>query len=723
MKRSAHRGSAGLDRRVLGLLLAAILAGLTLAVTASASQAANSAIAWGGDSSGQLGNGMTTNSDVPASVSGLSGVEAISAGGGHGLALMSNGTVMAWGANGAGQVGDGTTINKDTPIPVSGLSGVTAISAGTGHSLALLSNGTVMAWGENAYEQLGDGTTVNKDTPVPVKDLSGVTAISASKGNFSAALLSDGTVVTWGLGANGQLGDGTRSGPGTPIHVCAVGATGPCPTGPYLSGVMAISTGGYHTLALLTNGTVVAWGYGTSGQLGTGTKGETDVPVPVSELSGVVAVSAGRSYSLALLSNGTAMAWGGNGADELGDGKAGGFVLAPIPVKGLSGATAISAGEYHSLALLGDGSVMAWGYGVSGEIGDGTMTSAREPVAVGVGDITGVAAGGEQSLAFGPPAPVVTAISPRFGLLAGGTSVSITGINFTGATAVKFGTASATNVTVNSPTSITASSPAGAEGTPADVTVTTPEGTSTTNPLDRFRYVTSLTAPEYGRCVKVALGTGSYGNAGCTKLGGKGNYEWHPGIAGGHFTTQMKELAGIALPGTGDGSAVTCTDETGPGEYTGSRTVGDVVMTFTGCARLGQMCTSPAAAAGEVVTTPLEGVLGITALGETSSKNKVGVDLAPAGHAGALMEFDCGATPISVRGSVISGPVSVDGMKLTSTLTFVASPQGLQRPDAFVEEPDDVLEASFNGGAFTPAGLVLKTILTNEEPLEINSVV
>jgi hypothetical protein len=89
-----------------------------------------------------------------------------------------------------------------------------------------------------------------------------------------------------------------------------------------------------------------------------------------------------------------------------------------------------------------------------------------------------------------PPAPpTVSAVSPTSGSSAGGTSVTITGTNLTGATAVRFGSANATGVTVNSATSITATSPAGAVGT-VDVTVTTPGGTSPTGSVDQFTYTT-----------------------------------------------------------------------------------------------------------------------------------------------------------------------------------------------------------------------------------------
>ena len=92
--------------------------------------------------------GGANNSDVPVQVSGLSGVTAIAAAGGHSLALLSSGKVMAWGENEYGVLGDGNTEDSQTPVLVKGLSEVVAISEGASHNLALLADGTVMAWGQ-----------------------------------------------------------------------------------------------------------------------------------------------------------------------------------------------------------------------------------------------------------------------------------------------------------------------------------------------------------------------------------------------------------------------------------------------------------------------------------------------------------------------------------------------------------------------------------------------
>ena len=405
----------------MGLCLVAAFA-MSACAAATASASPDLTLAWGDNTSGELGNGTTTGSDVPVPVSGLSRVKAISAGDGSSLALLTNGTVMAWGYNGSGALGDGTTTGSDVPVPVNGLSGVKAISASGRVSLALLRNGTVMAWGDNRMGELGNGTTGPEAceygtscsrTPVPVNGLSGVKAISAGW-EFSLALLRNGTVMAWGGNDSGELGTGTTGPEVCEFHLSRPGETyhEACSRTPVpvsgLSGVKAISARG-RGMALLKNGTVMAWGSNSSpGELGTGTIGPevcefgvpcSRTPVPVSGLSGVKAISGGLEFSLALLRNGTVMAWGENYWGQLGSG-VGRSSDVPVPVSGLSGVTAISAGGDSSLALLHNGTVMAWGYNGSGALGNGTTTGSDVPVPVSwLSGVKAISAGGEFSLA------------------------------------------------------------------------------------------------------------------------------------------------------------------------------------------------------------------------------------------------------------------------------------------------------------------------------------
>ncbi|MFN8516914.1 MAG: Ig-like domain repeat protein [Thermomicrobiales bacterium] len=350
-----------------------------------------SLLAWGSDASGQLGDGAAGGepgcagncNPVPQPVPGVSSAVAIAAGHDHSLALLRNGTLRAWGDDEDGQLGVGaaeTTGCECHPTPqiVPGVGGVAAIAAGNAHSQVLVQSSTVGAWGDDNAGQLGDGA-VGPDAPLPqvVTLPPGAPIIAIAAGfTHSLALRADGTLLAWGDDTRGQLGDGAAGGePG-----CA-GDCNPTPQPvPGVSNVAAIAAGGRHNLALLTDGTVLAWGSDGFGQLGDGTVGpDAATPQPVALPGGprVIAIAAGEGHSLALLANGTMLAWGLDGVGQLGDGTAGGTAPTPQPVAlpGVARVTAISAGGSHSLALLSNGAILAWGRDTSGELGDGTLGS------------------------------------------------------------------------------------------------------------------------------------------------------------------------------------------------------------------------------------------------------------------------------------------------------------------------------------------------------------
>jgi alpha-tubulin suppressor-like RCC1 family protein len=363
---------------------------------------ANRLIAWGYNANGELGNGTTTDSDVPVKVKLPKGttVTAASSGEDHSLALSSTGSVLAWGYNGDGQLGNGTTTDRHVPVKVKLPKGtkVTAISAGCEHSLALTSTGSVLAWGYNAFGQLGNGTTGGtSDVPVKVKLPKGtkVTAISGGC-DHSLALTSTGSVLAWGYNGSGELGNGTTTDSDVPVKV-------KLPKG---TKVTAISGGGSLGLALASSGAVWAWGYNGNGQLGNGTTTDSDVPVKVKLPKGTkaTAVAAGASHSLALASTGSVLAWGYNFDGELGNGTTTQSDV-PVKVKLPKGTkvTAVAAGGSHSLALASTGSVLAWGFNGDGELGNGTTTDSNVPVKVKLPKgtkATEIAAGGQHAVAL-----------------------------------------------------------------------------------------------------------------------------------------------------------------------------------------------------------------------------------------------------------------------------------------------------------------------------------
>jgi alpha-tubulin suppressor-like RCC1 family protein len=349
-------------------------------------------------------------------------------------------SVMSWGDNSAGELGNGTLTPSTKPVAVGGSGGIQAISSGDRHVLGLTSGGTVLAWGNDTAGQLGnDAASANDDAenPVTVNGLTGVTQVSAGA-EHSLALLSNGTVEAWGDNGHGELGNGTTTSSAVPVPV----------TG--LAGVKFVAAGQLYSVAVLKNGTVMTWGDGENAQLGDGKAG-SDVPVAVKGLTGVTAVAAGGQHVLALKSNGTVEAWGNNEVGQLGNGGQGGG-LRPGKVKDLTGVVAVSAGQEFSLALLSDGEVMGWGDNGFNELGQSNsmpsgIASSNVPVRIpGLAHVTAISAGALFGLALLAGRTVDAWGDGAFGQLGNGTTSTLTTptavSGLTGARAISAGGAS-----------------------------------------------------------------------------------------------------------------------------------------------------------------------------------------------------------------------------------------------------------------------------------------
>ncbi|MFG2819837.1 CARDB domain-containing protein [Kitasatospora sp. NPDC048365] len=416
--------------RRAAVLLLALLAGLLLPLGALPARGADgpralrpgiagTAVAWGKGNNGQLGDGTAvafrTTPDRACGGAPCTGplqdVISISSGSSHTLALRADGTVLAWGNNAFGQLGDGTFTDRTTPAPVcaagqsapcsSWLGGVVAVSAGSGHSLALRADGTVLAWGSNSVGQLGDGTLTQRYTPVATcrfscaSTLSNVVAISAGGGSSNLALLSTGFVYSWGANSRGELGNNTTTNSTSAESICADSACNAA-----LTGIIAVSTGGSHSMALRSDHSVVAWGLNYSGEVGDGTNTDRWAPVRVCAvgesapctqgLTGIAALGTG-AVSSAVTTTGAVRTWGDNFLNELGDGTTTNRNT-PVAVcavgesapctQGLTGVTAVVSGTGHAVALRADGSAVGWGWNTSGQVGDGTTTQRSTPVRV-----------------------------------------------------------------------------------------------------------------------------------------------------------------------------------------------------------------------------------------------------------------------------------------------------------------------------------------------------
>ena len=177
-------------------------------------------LCWGSNANGQLGNGNSTPQFTsPVTVSGIATAVSIAAGTGHNCALLTDGTVKCWGLNADGQLGNGTTTDSLLPVTVTGIDGINGIAveiaAGGSHSCALLSDGTVKCWGLNADGQLGSGTKSSSSTPVTVSGINNNASAIAAGGSHSCARLSTdtGTVLdtrtglVWKRCSEGQTWD------------------------------------------------------------------------------------------------------------------------------------------------------------------------------------------------------------------------------------------------------------------------------------------------------------------------------------------------------------------------------------------------------------------------------------------------------------------------------------------------------------------------------------
>ncbi len=292
------------------------------------------------------------------------------------LVVHEDGTIWTWGGNTSGQQGNGTTLQYSErttyAIRASSLTDVISVSGGggnnnTGVSLALRREGTVWAWGFDYDGNLGDGRTrINSQaTPVQVQGLSGVTAVAASPDMSSSyAVLPGGVVWAWGLNNSGKLGDGTTSNRARPVQVLNI------------NNVTKVASGGYHTLAVKSDGTVWAWGANSYAQLGDGTGTQRNVPVQVQNVYGATDVCASSwGWSAALHSDGTVTAWG-RWAGPLATLSSARRVpstngVYPVSIPTMKSVSKIACADLTLLGIDTSGQVLVAGDNQSGTFGDG----------------------------------------------------------------------------------------------------------------------------------------------------------------------------------------------------------------------------------------------------------------------------------------------------------------------------------------------------------------
>jgi uncharacterized repeat protein (TIGR01451 family) len=286
---------------------------------------------WGQNNGGGLGQGDTaTRGDGPGEMGNNLNAIDLGAGrtvvavaaGGHSCAVLDDGTLKCWGFGGTGRLGYGDSTSRGdnanemgANLPAVALGTgrtATAVTTGNSHTCALLDDGAVKCWGSGGNGQLGNGSVTNLgdganemgDNLQPVNLGAGrtATAISAA-GNHTCALLDDGSVKCWGVGASGELGNGTA----------ATIGDGPNEMGDNLLPIdlgsgrtaVAITSGATHSCAVLDDTTIRCWGENASGQLGLGdtadrgeAPGEMGASLPTVDLGGTFATGPGLAIDV-----------------------------------------------------------------------------------------------------------------------------------------------------------------------------------------------------------------------------------------------------------------------------------------------------------------------------------------------------------------------------------------------------------------------------------------
>jgi alpha-tubulin suppressor-like RCC1 family protein len=254
---------------------------------------------WGSNDSGRLGLNDIVYRSSPVQIGALTTWSQISAGGNFNLAIKTDGTMWSWGDDGFGRLGlNQPDTDQSSPVQIGALTTWSQVSAGGGHSLAIKTDGTMWSWGRGLNGRLGLDDTINKSSPTQIGALTTWSQIAAGSTGHSLAVKTDGTLWSWGEGGGGPLGLNDQVYHSSPVQVGA------------LTTWSQIAAGNTNSLAIKTDGTMWSWGVNTYGRLGHNDVIARSSPVQIGALTTWSQIAAGNAHSLAIKTDGTLWSWG-----------------------------------------------------------------------------------------------------------------------------------------------------------------------------------------------------------------------------------------------------------------------------------------------------------------------------------------------------------------------------------------------------------------------------
>ena len=316
---------------------------------------------WGWNQYGQTGQSNETIVTGEETITGLVGIQAVSAGAYHTCALDQQGQVWCWGRNNDGQLGDGTNQDSPTPVLVRGFLDrmIQAISAGSMHTCAIDRQGGVWCWGSNRNGKLGQAVdSFSFNTPQQLTSLATPVSLIAAGSSHTCAVDANHDLWCWGEGTFGQVGLNPFAGSTQPVLLTHLNEE-----------VISIQAGWFHTCLLTASGRVMCWGKNQDGQLGNAAQiSRADLVSPVNMAADVQLLASGGQSNCSLKKDGSLTCWGRNNYGQIGD-QTTIERLIPVPVHLPFVPKQLAIGGSHACELGAEGQIACWGANDLGQLG------------------------------------------------------------------------------------------------------------------------------------------------------------------------------------------------------------------------------------------------------------------------------------------------------------------------------------------------------------------